>query len=76
MTDIKTRWIPVSERMPRDESRVLFIAPGWIEPSMGWWSEGEQIWLDCGTDSQNHIEHPAGLVTHWMPLPAPPAARR
>jgi hypothetical protein len=68
------RWITVSERLPELEEKVLVAGGSLIE--IGWrehfanytvptteWTLGEE--LDAG-------EHPK-WITHWMPLPAPPA---
>jgi hypothetical protein len=70
------RWIPVTERLPELEAKVLVAGGGLIE--IGWrehfanyavpateWTLGEE--LDAG-------EHPK-WITHWMPLPEPPEAR-
>jgi len=56
-----SRWIPVSERLPANDQRVI-IALSTGEVAAGDYAFG--TWFD---DSG----HPAG-VTHWMPLPAPP----
>jgi hypothetical protein len=52
-------WIPVSERLPDEGRAVLIVADGWVK--MGW-RNGE--WIDWDGDEC--------VVTHWMPLPAPP----
>jgi len=63
------RWIPVSERLPDRYTRVLaFVdcqphehphAIGFIG-SLGVWSLDE-------------LHEPLAEITHWMPLPEPPA---
>ncbi|HFJ2970808.1 TPA: DUF551 domain-containing protein [Klebsiella pneumoniae] len=59
------RWIPVSERMPDDNSDVLctaeFDGPGDWRRKVGYWHEGE--WVVYGA---------SWTPTHWMPLPAAP----
>lgn len=63
------RWIPVDERLPKDcedvlvfqrtQTGVCVIHTGyWRGDKYGWWFDG------C----EQHC------VTHWMPLPEPPAA--
>ena len=57
------KWIPVSERLPKDGQRVIvydnsaFFGVAWRENNE-WWAD-EFIYDD-------------GDVTHWMPLPEPP----
>lgn len=56
-------WIPVSERMPENHVDVLvFHVGGHI--LTGWYDEDDREWYgnDWGMG-----------VTHWQPLPAPPA---
>ncbi|MEN6620368.1 MAG: DUF551 domain-containing protein [Smithella sp.] len=68
------RWIPVSEKLPNDNKRVIFID-----------SEGEEY---CGEYLSSMLPHSSvpqwvgygnyphggwyGFVTHWMPMPEPP----
>lgn len=61
------KWIPVSERLPEDESDVLGYLrlgeEGRIYPAH--YAKG--VWWDCifNTPATN-------TTTHWMPLPEPP----
>ena len=53
-----TQWIPVTERLPKEQETVLT----WGEQDiilLNWRHDNK--WCDC-----------LGDVTHWMPLPEPP----
>jgi hypothetical protein len=61
------RWIPVGERLPEENVRVLVFDKAFRQPEMGTyyaadgWVGDEMAMLD---------------PTHWMPLPEPPEAKR
>lgn len=63
-------WISCSERMPEDEQEVI------VHNKLGYryvsyFDEHSGLFFDMrGGNQMNCIEHI--LVTHWMPLPAPP----
>ena len=63
----KPKWIPVSERLPEDDSDVLAYLrigeEGRIYPA----NYAKSMWFDCifNTPATN-------TTTHWMPLPEPP----
>ena len=60
----KPRWIPISERLPKEEDEeVLVVAVNSFDKDDRWTAID---WLYCGTWQQHTI------VTHWMPLPEPP----
>ena len=60
------RWIPVSERLPKDGERVIAYFPEETE------SVGEATFR-LTEENQWLTEHGSWfLVTHWMPLPEPP----
>jgi hypothetical protein len=58
------RWISVEDRLPEDKVDVLVFGGGNI--NMCWHMEhkGASVWQGDGDDPY--------IVTHWMPLPAPP----
>lgn len=63
------RWIPVTERLPPENTRVLLFVPnvaeggnvriGVLEPIKLWFTDGRDRLLYA-------------QVTHWMPLPEAP----
>ena len=57
------RWISVEERLPEINEEVLVVAVNDFDADEKWVSIN---WLD--KDNQ----WPYAIVTHWMPLPAPP----
>ena len=56
-------WVSVEERLPKEKQRVIVRCER-VGTSVGWILWGN-LMADIGPD--------AGKVTHWMPLPEPPA---
>ena len=65
--DTMTEWIPVTERLPEDNSHVLAYLrigeEGRIYPA----SYAKGMWWDCIFSTPT-----TKTTTHWMPLPEPP----
>lgn len=64
--ELERRWIPVSERLPEGWTEVLFCL------------EGRKVVCGFRAAGKWHMsdERPINVqtvITHWMPLPAPPA---
>lgn len=67
--EAERRWVPVSERLPEAETRVLVATPtGYMEVD---WRFSEPI-IDCGLANFYSLDN----VTHWMPLPEPPEVQQ
>ena len=72
-------WIPVTERLPPVNQRVLYTcfiddgdASWWIEVNIGRW-DGKALNL-AGTPAMKYDDSDDWEpCTHWMPLPAPPS---
>ena len=56
------QWIPVSERLPKDDEDVLVCVNGTYR-DLAYRDEG--TWYD---ERHNHLKG----ITHWMQLPEPP----
>ena len=59
-------WIPVTERLPENDSDVLAYQDRGEESRIVPANYGCGVWFDCLFD------HEADNITHWMPLPQPP----
>lgn len=62
-----SEWIPVTERMPDESTRVLAYLPSLrlIDVTL---YHGGQFWIaEVSTDIEP--------VSHWMPLPEPPEVK-
>ena len=67
MAQERTRWIPVTERLPEDRSNVLVVAY-WYERwgvYMGWCAPERAEWsVHVGIGDRSDV-----AVVYWMPLP-------
>lgn len=58
------KWVKASERKPERLVRVIISHEGQF--GIGWWDNGRWVY-------EGHAESALDpLVSHWMPLPAPP----
>lgn len=65
-----TRWIPVSEQLPKDRGDVLAVVfwhEAWQVKPARCNSERKRWYVNIGTGCRSDIQ-----VSHWMPLPKPP----
>lgn len=65
----QTRWIPCSERMPKEKGYYLVVVKHWVDGKSvtreAYWNGVD--WLSC--EKRNEI---TPRVIHWMLLPEPP----
>jgi hypothetical protein len=72
-------WVPVTERLPALGDEVLVYAPNDKFRKVGFdeWRELRECPVDFSTVSvvvgEGWGEYEFDEVTHWMPLPPPPA---
>lgn len=61
---LRDQWIPVEERLPDNDQRILFYSQG--GDTINGMYRDELWFFDTGREYEN------SPVTHWMPLPEPP----
>lgn len=78
-TNVGCKWISVDERLPKgcngedlSENVIAYLNNGEIAEVCTGWCNVDQWWLIVG-DRDTHTSWGMGAVTHWMPLPEPPA---
>ena len=77
---MKSEWISVKERMPKNGQHVLFCGYDFEDPDLftysGFYREsrGKGCWY---TDSPGGFRHHVDCeyVTHWLPMPRIPSLR-
>ena len=60
------RWIPVTERLPEDDSNCIVFSAGYVKESHFYFGK----FYDPIEDYMRYE------ATHWMPLPEPPKRER
>lgn len=71
----RTRWIPVSERLPKDGTEVLIAVESVFEPHYHIWKAYHVSHIPQWTaDNGLYYHHTTNYesITHWMPLPEAP----
>ena len=75
-----SEWISVKDRLPEKYAYVLWVrTDGVLDQQVvegyydSWPSSGMQFWRETRTPS---IPRSLSVVSHWQPLPAPPACKR
>ena len=63
-------WISVEDGLPKPFRYVLFFNKDWNRVRLGW-NHADGQWYDC--ENYTDIGDVGSSVTHWLPLPSPPA---
>lgn len=67
-------WIPMKEQQPADFERVLCVnSLGYMTTANRFHNTGLGSWNGGDYTAEEAGECVIGDITHWMPLPAPPA---
>jgi hypothetical protein len=66
----KMRWIPISDRMPEIDQKVLIYTKTEII-TCGWYTEAHGPAYNKGFETENGFMWLA-TASYWMPLPEPP----
>lgn len=68
------KWIPVSERLPEDDEKVLILCKNgamFVGVRRSYYGGTESRFKVCTALASTKLLN-KGRVTHWMPLPDPP----
>lgn len=71
-TNVLSRWIPISERLPKEEEYILLSFENYTGLDIGRYEEddGENDKFYPGDDEETYASY--GLIVNaWMPLPEP-----
>lgn len=70
----KLRWIPVTERLPSNSTKVLVLEFGRVEQAYTttYTADGSLCWVVINGGSYHRISDADCPIKWWMPLPEPP----
>jgi hypothetical protein len=66
--NVGSKWIPVTERLPEKDVRVLV----WMQDNEEGYTQMDTDRFSCTMEQGYHWIRWGKSVTHWMPLPEPP----
>lgn len=70
-TNVLSKWIPISERLPEEEEYILLSFANYTGLDIGRYEhDGENDKFYPGDDEETY-EHYGLIVNAWMPLPEP-----
>ena len=67
---VKQKWIPITERMPKEEEYILVSFENYTLPDIGRYENDGNDKFYPGDDEETYASY--GLIVNaWMPLPKP-----
>lgn len=70
-TNVLSRWIPISERLPEDESYILVSFENYTMPDIARYEENDEGGTFYPGDDEKSYSSYGIFVNAWMPLPEP-----
>ena len=70
-TNVLSRWIPISERLPEDENYILVSFENSTMPDIARYEENEEGGTFYPGDDEKPYSSYGIFVNAWMPLPEP-----
>ena len=70
-TNVLSRWIPISERLPEDESYILVSFENYTMPDIARYEENDEGGTFYPGDDEKSYSSYGIFVNAWMPLPKP-----
>ena len=68
-TNVLSRWIPISERLPEDESYILVSFENCTMPDIARYEENDEGGTFYSGDDEKSYSSYGIFVNAWMPLP-------
>lgn len=70
-TNVLSKWIPISERLPKNEDYILVSFKNFTLPDIARYEEDEEGGVFYPGDEEESYSNYGLFVNAWMPLPEP-----